>query len=312
LFLPPHVQTEVQTTFADLLATGLKGKVSSLTSSHALIARFVKESSNGYWLLYELAIHAGLHPLLDDCPSLPREPHQKSDMSLSDYVSSWRRYLHYAVLSGRFLSDCFFYHQFIRFMDPFVRSLIESRLDHALRDFPLGTALPIGFDPDRMLSKLTRYATYAGRPDIMETSPRDLARRSAPVHALSTSTPVPPDSPDNDLLLAALQAGSSCACFICDSVDHLVADCPLLQKMRSNNTSRRLLSRLLQSRGRPRSSPPLSTAAVHQVVSTAGEGTIDAGEGSTSLAGGNDVDGIASISPTASVDFNDSDTQDFP
>jgi hypothetical protein len=90
-----------------------------------------------------------------------------------------------------------------------------------------------------------------------------------------------------------------------------VADCPLLQKMRRNNTSRRLLSRLLQSRGRPRSSPPLSTAAVHQVVSTAGEGTIDAGAGTTSLTG-NDVDGIASISPTASVDSNDSDTQDFP
>jgi hypothetical protein len=162
-----------------------------------------------------------------------------------------------------------------------------------------------------MLSKLSRYAKYAGRPDIMETSPRDLTRRTASVHALSATTPTLLDSPDDDLLLAALQAGSSRACFICDSVDHLVADCPLLLKMRSNNTSRRLLSRLLQSRGpRPRSSPPMSTAAVHQ-VSTTGEGNIDAGEGTTCLAS-DDVNGIDSLSPTASVDSDDSDAQDFP
>jgi hypothetical protein len=87
-----------------------------------------------------LAIHAGSHPLLDDCPSLPHEPRQKSDMSLSDYVSAWRRYIHYAVLSGKFLSDRYFYYQFIRYLDPYIRSVIESRLDLDLR-------APIIFSP---------------------------------------------------------------------------------------------------------------------------------------------------------------------
>jgi hypothetical protein len=105
--------------------------------------------------------------LLDDCPSLPSEPRQNPDVSLSDYVSAWRRYIHYAVLSGKFLSDRFFYHQFIRYLDPFIRSLLESRLDLDLRAFPLGTPLPLGFDPDHLLSKLSRYATFAGHPDII-------------------------------------------------------------------------------------------------------------------------------------------------
>jgi hypothetical protein len=54
----------------------------------------------------------------------------------------------------------------------------------------------------------------------------------------------------------------------------------------------------------------MSTAAVHQ-VSTTGEGNLDAGEGTTCLAG-DDANGIDSISPTASVDSDDSNTQDFP
>lgn len=236
-FLPPHIQAEIQTTFADLLVICIQGKTSGLSSSHALIERLIRESTNGYWLLYELAIHAGSHPLLDDSPSLPPEPRQRSDMPLSDYVSAWRRYIHYAVLSGKFLSDRFFYYQFLRHLDPFPRSLLESRLDLDLRAFPLGTPLPLSFDPDHLLSRLTRYARFLGRLDLLDKSPRDLSRGSVPIHALSSSS--------DDLLLAALDAGSTRSCFICGAVDHLVADCPLLLKLRRDPTSRRLLSRLL-------------------------------------------------------------------
>jgi hypothetical protein len=211
-------------------------------------------------------------------------------MSLSDYVSAWRRYIHYAVLSGLFLSDRFFYHQFIRYLDPLIRSILESRLDLDLRAFPLGTPLPLGFDPDRLLSKLSRYASFAGRPDLLEKSPRDLSRgSSALVHSLSASAPA------DDLLLAALDAGSARSCFVCGAIDHLVADCPVLNKLRGNSNSRRLLSRLLRSPPRHARSSPSFTAAVHQISST-GEG-LGAGEGTSS-----------SVASTSSTDDDDTNS----
>jgi hypothetical protein len=234
-------------------------------------------------------------------------------MSLSDYVSAWRRYIHYAVLSGKFLSDRYFYHQFIRNLDPSMRSLIESRLDLDIRAFPLGTPLPLDFDPDRLLSLMSRYNRFLGRPDLLAKTPRELTRGSSslPVHSLAASA-------SDDLLLAALTAGSARTCFVCGAVDHLVADCPLLQKLRKDSTSRRLLSRLLRApprRGdrpsRPSSSPDTSTTlAVRQVVSSAGEG-LGAGEGSTSddddiSAGGqhDDTDSVDEHS-TSSTDADD-------
>lgn len=311
-FLPPHIQADAQTTFADLLVVCIQGRTSGLSSSHSIIERLIRESTNGYWLLYELAIHAGSHPLLDDCPSLPHEPSQTRDMSLSAYVSAWRRYVHYAVLSGKFLSDRYFYHQFIRSLDPAVRSIIESRLDLDLRAFPLGTPLPLDFDPDRLLSLLTRYTRYAKRPDLIDKSPRELFRGpSTPVHSLATDTP--------DLLLAALDAGAARTCFICGAVDHLVADCPLLQKLRRDSTSRRLLSRLLQApprRDHRPSSASGGTALIRQMTSSAGEG-LGAGEGPSSDAATADhADDTNSVGEGSSSDDSVSDTDgepsDFP
>lgn len=289
--LPLHIQAEVQTTFADLLASCLKSKSSGLTGSHAFLARLIRDNSNGYWILYALAHHAGAHPLLHQFPDLPHEPHQKSDMCLSDYTSAWVRYLHYSTLSGQFLSDRYFYQQFIRFLDPVLRSLLESRLDLDLRDFPLGTPLPLDFDPEHLLRRLGDHASYLGRPEIMLRPPRDFVSPTTSVHSLSSS---PSSFLSDDLLLAALAAGSTRTCFLCGAVDHLVADCPQFIKLQRDPTSRRLLSRLLQLSSRPSSSSSSSrsSASVRQLAmgnpgSSAGEGLVDgeglgAGEGDNS------------------------------
>ena len=250
--LPPWVKAESQNRFHGLLATCLKSKNTGLLSDPATSA-IVLNHENGYWILHDLAQFFG-HPLLQRFPTPLTEPVQAADCALSLYLGLWSKYLHLKAIQGTILSDRYFFQQVVRHMHEVLRPILGQYLEQDNLRFPIGTALPHSFSPERLLMRLSSQATYLGNPKLIHDPPRTLFRAS-PVQALtlpSSSSPLP-----DELLVAAMS--NSRACFLCSATDHMAGSCPMFQKIRENPVALRFFQRQFTTR------PPVSSPSDRRI-----------------------------------------------
>jgi hypothetical protein len=101
----------VQNVLSGNLATEFKKKSTGLASHNSLAP--LLQHTNGYTTFRQLLAIAG-HPRLQDYPQELSEPRQSSDCTLALYLQRWVHYIHRLLLDGTYLSDRYFYQQFIR------------------------------------------------------------------------------------------------------------------------------------------------------------------------------------------------------
>jgi hypothetical protein len=172
--LPLHVKHAAESVFSGILATEFKKKSTGLVT-HSSLAPLLQHT-NGYTTFRQLLAIAG-HPRLQDYPQELPEPRQSSDCTLSHYLQRWVHYIHRLLLDGTYLSDRYFYQQFIRNLHDALRPLLQPVLQQEIATKSTrNEALPQSFSLDSLPVKLTTICDYLGRSDLLTKLPRDLTR----------------------------------------------------------------------------------------------------------------------------------------
>ena len=300
------MQVESQNRFQGLLGTCLKSKSTGFLSLPETTA-IVCNHESGYWILLNLAQYFG-HPLLQRSPTPLVEPVQASDCPLTTYLGLWSKYLHLKAIQGSILSDRYFFQQVVRHMHEFLRPVLGQYLEQDHLRFPIGTALPHSFSPERLLMRLSSQATYLGNPKLLHDAPRALFRAS-PVQAL-TGTPVQAltsnPSPLSDDLMVAAMSGSR-ACFLCSASDHMAGSCPRFKQIRDNPTAFSFFKRQFATSATP------SSRSNDRRMHALGEDT-DVPPGSSAGEGDSASDALVDspAPPGASREMDDDTDPDFP
>jgi hypothetical protein len=302
--LPLHVQNDAQNHFRFLLTGCIRGKLHpSLRQEHPDIYNIIqKRKSDGYLLLYDLALHCGQHPLLCHHGSFAMHPIQDSDMTLSQYVDHWLHFIRRQILDGVIFSDRFFHEQFLFNMHASVRSRLGPYLHNKVVSVPLGTPLPPSLAPDCLVSHLTQHVKHLNVKVLLAKTPRQLSSPSAPSahnHVRALQLPAPQEPEMATLMIAALRTPGPC--ILCRSPEHKFAQCPSLAALKDEPYFCQLLTRTLQRmhpspasnpRSNRRSDPPRPPSRVPRpqvrqltssddpVVSTAPLPALESGEGS--------------------------------
>jgi hypothetical protein len=179
-----------------------------------------KRKSDGYLLLYDLALHCGQHPLLCHHGSFAMHPIQDSDTTLSQYVDHWLHFIRRQLLDGVIFLDRFFHEQFLFNMHASVRSCLGPYLHNKVVSVPLGTPLPPSLAPDCLVSHLTQHIKHLNIKVLLAKMPRQLSSpapsQSHTVCALQQSFSQPPDMVN--LMIAALRTPGPC--ILCRSPEH--------------------------------------------------------------------------------------------
>jgi hypothetical protein len=257
--LPLDLQRDVVNNFSFLLAACIRSRVhTSLRSERPDILALIQNStSDGYFLLSDLALHVGRHPMLCKFGSKNQEPRQSADTTLTKYIADWRQYMHHEILDGSILSDRYFHQQFLHNMHPQVRGRIGNYLLQAVMSIPFKQPLPPSFAPNRLLSHITQHVQHLGTRQLLDHTPRQLAGgptmststysnpgRSRDQPRSNTTASATTSSQIESLIVAAMRTPGPC--LLCRSTEHLFAQCPSLAALRDQPTLVRILQQTLQ------------------------------------------------------------------
>ena len=242
-----HIQHEVETIFTGLLSTCLNHRLTGSLAKHRVLAGIISNTSDGYEALLLMAQYAG-HPLLNVSTSTLREPRQRKDQMVQEYINDWIYYLYHQSLSGIFLSDRYFVQQFVTGLDPDIQFCLGDSFENLAAQHPRHEALPSSFYPLQLSMTLRDRALRLNCLRLLELSPREFYKNSA------TSTLRQVVSDDNhgatvDVIsaVATSELPSTRHCLMCNSTVHLFNACPKVSDL-SPDTRRIVFSGLLKAR----------------------------------------------------------------
>jgi hypothetical protein len=285
--MPPYVQLDTQKYFSHLLTSCLRSKMNaSLRQEYPTIANIIQHGSrNGYKILYLLAKQAGKHPLLIRYPFDPPEPVQSADTTMEQYITNWTQYLQHRLLDGTIYCDRYFVQQFQRNLHPSVQQKLGPKIEQAVDKIPILRPLPKSFGPDEIFQQLEDFADFVKMPSIMQKTPRNAFQQTLPIHELRNSNSYRPqddgDAIDLPAIIAAVNNTSIPHCYLCESTDHRMAQCPTYLRLQDNPRAITTLLRALKPqsrqnhRNRNRSNGP--PRHIRQLTNLTN--TVEAGEG---------------------------------
>jgi hypothetical protein len=235
--LPPTVQSNVVNHFSFLLTGCIRSKLhSSLRQEFPYIYDIIQgNKADGYLLLYDLALHAGNHPLLCHFGASFAEPRQSNDTTLSDYISAWLQYSQQLILDGLINSDRYFHQQFLHNMHPTIRTRLGPYLHQTIGMTPLSQPLPPSLAPDRLRSHLVQHVRHLQIRHLLSKTPQQLSAPSPSASSAIRSIHHSAFSADPDfgpLMIAALRTPGPC--ILCRSSDHKFATCPSLAHLKDD------------------------------------------------------------------------------
>jgi hypothetical protein len=246
--LPPNVQSDVMYHFSYILTGCIRSKThSSLRHEYPDIYDSIQgNKADGYLTLYDLALHAGNHPLLCHYGASFTEPQQSNDTTLSVYLSDWLQYSQQLILDGLINSDRYFHQQFLHNMHPTVRTRLGPYLHQTIAMVPLSLPLPPSLAPDRLRSHLIQHVRHLQIRNLLSKTPRQLSSPPPSASAVRSLQHFAPSDPDafNAIMIAALRTLGPC--ILCRATDHKFAVCPSLENLKSDPYMCAMLLRTLQ------------------------------------------------------------------
>lgn len=238
--LPLRVQSQLDSAFSTLLLSAFRSKHTCLTSDDSLLA-VVHGSQNGYYVFYNLVVHAQ-HPMLQTYPPGLIEPRQSKDMSIRQYLVHWVQHLFVRLLGGSHLSDRYFFQQFISNMDHSLRNTLGAWLEQdLLRKSRIGSPIPYSFHPDHLVTCLLELSRYHRAERYVTATPRDLVRPPGGAQIRQIAY----DNSDVtelsfDLMVSQLQ-GANRRCFFCGDASCTLNTCVKAAAARDDPLARKFL-----------------------------------------------------------------------
>jgi hypothetical protein len=239
--LPHGVQSLAQNSFSGFLAQAFQAKQTGLMSHASIRDILLTQDDCGYTMYYAMHILAQ-HPLLMSYPGQDVEPTQSADMTVGTYLQRWNHYVHVQLLHGIFISDRYFLLQLVAGMSPRVRDTIGRLLasDAVEKVSNINNKLPNSFAPDQLHIKLVELARYAGHPELVSKTPRDLIRPTREIREISAF---------GQMMAQVSTPGASDAgyparrCFFCGKADCTLTTCKAASAAKDDSFTRKNLAR---------------------------------------------------------------------
>jgi hypothetical protein len=217
-------------------------------------------------------------------------------MTMEQYITNWTQYLQHRLLDRTIYCDRYFVQQFQRNLHPSVQQKLGPKIEQAVDKIPILRPLPKSFGPDEIFQQLEDFADFVKMPTIMQKTPRNAFQQTSAVRELrSNSYGLQDDDDAIDLpaIIAAVNNTSISHCYLCESTEHRMAQCPTYLRLQNNPRAITTLLRALKPqsrqsyRNRNRSNGPprhICQLANSPTTTEAGEGNppstiITAGEG---------------------------------
>jgi len=241
-----HIQHEVETIFTGLLSTCLNHRLTGSLAKHRVLAGIIGNTLDGYEALLLMAQYAG-HPLLNTSTSTLREPHQRKDQIVQDYINDWIYYLYHQSLSGVFLSDRYFVQQFVAGLDPDIQFRLGDSFENLAAQYPRNEALPSSFYPLQLSMTLRDRALRLNCLRLLELPPREFHKNSGTSMVRQmVSDDICNVGVDVVSAVAASESSSTRHCLMCNSTAHLFNACPKVSDL-SPDKRRIIFSGLLRA-----------------------------------------------------------------
>ena len=258
-FLPAHCLNKWDF-YDQILHQALVSSSSNLSDSD--LTRHLVAEFSGYQILWLLAGIAG-HPGLAFNNRQITMPRQGRDSSLFDYMQLWKHFLHIEHCRGITYSDIYFVETWLERLHSTYNDNLKPLILGLLRDCPLDMPVPIHFSPEHLINYITARASSIGIYSLKAlTTPSTGTSRSKSSSSTSTTTAKTRQIAYEDIRLmdhdipgdiyatvCSLMATASQTCDLCRASDHLVASCPSLHRILSDeHKTRRLLAALERGR----------------------------------------------------------------
>ena len=266
--------------YNNVLRQALLQKATNLGSHPRL--EHLKTAPSGLFIISQVASVAG-HPSFAYGQITLDFPRQRSDMSLSDYMSMAIHFLHLSFIRGVFISDRYFIELFASYLNNVYAKTLRHYIFTQLRLLPINSPVTENFQPTRFLSYLLQIAPRVGVDLNLNETPQDRGRsnpsRPPPrrtnelsLHQLDSSPSEVSlhqlmdelDFLDEDDILFVAQLSSQPgkgSCDLCGDSDHFLIRCPRLRALKGNSNAIRRLFRTLRTLHEALPSRPYDSAS---------------------------------------------------